>query len=195
MAIIYVQRESENQKTQLVALTQKDKDGNQLLNGSDAPVIVVDVNHQRLHEGRAFFASHIINNGSTLPNGSSINFVFAAGPGTTMHLTYGGACGGDAEILLYEGTTSTGGTSYTPLKRNRTSSTISNVAMVLNPTVNTTGTLIYSDLIIGGGKTKTGGGDTTSLEFVLLPLTNYMVRLTNTSGSNQVAVLTLEWYE
>lgn len=66
MAIIYVQRESENQKTQLVALTQTDKDGNQLLNGSDAPVIIVAVNHQRLHEGRAFFASHIINNGSTL---------------------------------------------------------------------------------------------------------------------------------
>ena len=143
MALTIVNLESGDVKSRFVTIAQKNNAGNFVAGGADAPLISVDVNHQRLHEGRAFFASHIINNGSTLPNGSSIDFVFAAGPGTTMHLTYGGACGGDAEILLYEGTTSTGGTSYTPLKRNRTSSTISNVAMVLNPTVNTTGTLIY----------------------------------------------------
>ena len=195
MAITYVKRESENQKTQLVALTQKDKDNNQILNGSDAPTIVIDVNHQRLHEGRAFFASHVVNNGSYLANGATIDFVFAAGPGTIVHLSYSASCGGDAEYGLYEGTTSTGGTSYTPIKRNRTSSTVSNVAMVLNPTITNVGTQIYNDLIIGGGKTKTGGGTEHSIEFVLSPLTNYMVRLVNTSGTNQVASLTLEWYE
>ena len=195
MAITYVYRESENQKTQLVALTQKDKDGNQVLSGSDFPVVNVAVNHHRLHEGRAFYAFHLINNGATLADQATIDFVFASALGTNMHVTFGGACGGDAELLMYEGTATTGGTLYTPLKRNRPSTITSNVAMVLNPTVTNVGTLISADLIVGGGKTKSGGGGAEGLEYVLSSLTNYMVRLKNVSGANQVAYLSLEWYE
>ena len=56
MAVLYVERESQPQKAQFVALTQKDKDGNQMIAGSDNGLIMVDINHQRLHEGRAFIA-------------------------------------------------------------------------------------------------------------------------------------------
>jgi hypothetical protein len=113
VTVLYVKRESENQKTQLVALTQQTSDDQQVVTGSDRPLINVAVNHQRLHEGRAFFAYYVQNSGTPLASGASINIVFAAGPGTTPHMTIGLFCGGDAEFFLFEGATSTGGTSFT----------------------------------------------------------------------------------
>jgi len=195
VTVLYVKRESENQKTQLVALTQQTSDDQQVVTGSDRPLINVAVNHQRLHEGRAFFAYYVQNSGTPLASGASINIVFAAGPGTTPHMTIGLFCGGDAEFFLFEGATSTGGTSFTPVRRNRTIATASNVAMVINPTVNGTGTELFEEFLPGGTKKKAGGGSGDSLEYVLAPLTNYLVRLTNVSGSAQIADLVLEWYE
>ena len=64
MAVLYVERESQPQKAQFVALTQKDKDGNQMIAGSDNGLIMVDINHQRLHEGRAFIAWNIYPGGT-----------------------------------------------------------------------------------------------------------------------------------
>ena len=195
MTVLYVKRESENQKTQLVALTQQTSDDQQVLTGSDRPLINVEVNHQRLHEGRAFFAYYVQNSGVPLANGDSINIVLAAGPGVTPHMTVGSFCGGDSEFFLYEGATSTGGTSFTPVRRNRTIATPSDVAMVINPTITSTGTELFEEFLPGGTKKKAGGGGGDSLEYVLAPLTNYLIRLTNVSGSAQIAELMLEWYE
>jgi hypothetical protein len=69
------------------------------------------------------------------------------------------------------------------------------VAMVINPTVSGTGTELFEEFLPGGTKKKAGGGGGDSLEYVLAPLTNYLVRLTNVSGSAQIAELVLEWYE
>ena len=55
MAII-VQRESDNTKSIFVSSTFIDKDGNQVVAGSERPFVVADINHVRLHEGRAFYA-------------------------------------------------------------------------------------------------------------------------------------------
>ena len=195
MTVLYVKRESENQKTQLVALTQQTSDDQQVLTGSDRPLINVEVNHHRLHEGRAFYAYYVQNGGAPLADGASINIVLAAGPGTTPHMTIAAFCGGDSEFSLFEGAISTGGTSFTPARRNRTIATPSNVAMVINPTVSGTGTELFEEFLPGGIKKKAGGGDGDSLEYVLAPLTNYLVRLTNMSGSAQIAELILEWYE
>lgn len=110
-------------------------------------------------------------------------------------MTVGSFCGGDSEFFLYEGATSTGGTSFTPVRRNRTIATPSDVAMVINPTVTGTGTELFEEFLPGGTKKKAGGGGGDSLEYVLAPLTNYLIRLTNVSGSAQIAELMLEWYE
>lgn len=195
MAIIYVQRESENQKTQLVALTQKDKDGNQFLNGSDAPVIIVDVNHQRLHEGRAFIAWSIYPDSAKLASGASADIVLAAAPGVTPHITIAMESSGDADFFVYEDVVTTGGTSFTPVRRNRNIVSTSNVAMVLNPTVTSLGTLINQQFITGGTGKKSSGGSSGSLEYVLKPLTNYLFRLTNVNGAAHTALIELEWYE
>ena len=195
MTVLYVKRESENQKTQLVALTQQTSDDQQVITGSDRPLIGIDINHQRLHEGGSFVAYYVQNGGTPLADGASINIVLAAGPGTTPHMTVGSFCGGDSEFFLFEGATSTGGTSFTPVRRNRTIATTSNVAMVINPTVTGTGTELFEEFIPGGAKKRAAGGSGDSLEYVLAPLTNYLVRLTNMSGSAQIAELVLEWYE
>lgn len=195
MTVLYSERESRGTKAQFVALTQQTNDDRQVVVGSDRPMVIAEVNHQRLHEGRAFFAYYVQNGGSPLADGASVNIVFAAGPGTTPHLTIGAFCGGDSEFFLYEGAASTGGTGFTPIARNRVTSTTSNVAMVINPTVSNAGTQLFREFSPGGVKSKAGGGSGNSLEYVLAPLTNYLVRITNVSGSAQVAELILEWYE
>ena len=195
MAILYVQRESQNQKAQFVALTQQDKDGNQMIVGSDTGLITAEINHHRLHEGRAFIAWNIYPDSDKLAAGASADIVLAAGPGTIPHVTIAMESSGDADFFIYEGTTTTGGTAFTPVRRNRNIAATSNVAMVTNPTVNTLGTLINRQFVTGGTGKKSSGGGAGSLEYVLAPLTNYLFRLTNVNGTAHTALLELEWYE
>ena len=195
MAILYVERESQPQKAQFVALTQKDKDGSQMIAGSDNGLIMVDINHQRLHEGRAFIAWNIYPDSAKLASGSSADIVLAAGPGTIAHVTISMESSGDCDFFVYEETSTTGGTAFTPVRRNRNIVTTSNVAMVTNPTVTSLGTLINRQFVTGGTGKKASGGSAGSLEYVLTPLTNYLFRLTNVNGTSHTALLELEWYE
>ena len=197
MAVIYVTRESENQSAQFVALTQKSNSGVQVLAGADAPVITVDVNHQRNHDGRAYYAYKIAPDSAKLADGASINIVLASPSGVFPHVTVHGMCLGDAELYIYEGTVTTGGTAFTPVNRNRNYavSNQSQVAMVINPTVTSVGTELDAQIIPGGTGKKSSGGTAGSLEYVLKPLTNYLFRLTNVNGTAHAASLNLEWYE
>jgi hypothetical protein len=197
MAVIYVTRESENQSAQFVALTHRNNAGLQIISGADAPVITVDVNHQRNHDGRAFYAYKIAPDTAKLAAGASINIVLASPSGVYPHITVYGMCLGDAELYIYEGASTTGGTAFTPVNRNRNYavSNQSQVAMVINPTVTSVGTEIDVQLIPGGSGKKASGGAAGSLEYVLKPLTNYLFRLTNVNSAAHAASLTLEWYE
>jgi len=197
MATLLVNRESQNQKAQFVALTHKNNDGEQVIAGADAPVIMVDVNHQRNHDGRAFFAYKLAPDSAPLADNASINIVLASPSGVFPHLTVEAMCLGDAELYIYEGASTTGGTAFTPINRNRNYavSNPSQVAMVINPTVTSVGTEIDAQIIPGGSGKKSGGGTAGSLEYVLKPLTNYLFRLTNVNGTSHAAFMTLEWYE
>jgi hypothetical protein len=197
MAVITVERESENTKAQFVALTHKNNAGTQVVAGADAPLITADVNHQRNHDGRAFFAFKINPVASPLAAGSSIDIVIASPAGVSPHITVDALCQGDAEFYVYEGTGTTGGTPFTPVNRNRNYavSNQSQSAMVINPTVTSLGTMIDAQIVAGGTGKKAGGAGAGSLEYVLKPLTNYLFRLTNVNGTDHAAHLTLEWYE
>ena len=194
---IIVQRESENTKAILTTLTHKNNAGEQIISGADAPVIMVDVNHQRNHDGRGYYAYKIAPDSAPLAALASIDIVLASPSGVYPHLTVEGLCLGDAELYIYEGTSTTGGTAFTPINRNRNYaiSNPSQVAMVINPTVTSVGTEIDAEIIPGGVGKKSGGGTAGSLEYVLKPLTNYLFRLTNVNGTAHAASLTLEWYE
>ena len=197
MAVITVTRESDTTDAQYVVLTQKNNAGAQVVAGADAPVIVVDVNHQRNHDGRAFFAYKIAPDSAPLAANASIDIVLASPSGVFPHITIDGLCLGDAELYVYEGSTTTGGTAFTPINRNRNYavSNTSQVAMVINPTVTSVGNELDAQIIPGGSGKKSSGGTAGSLEYVLKPLTNYLFRLTNVNGTSHAAYLTLEWYE
>jgi hypothetical protein len=194
---IIVQRESENTKAILAALTHKNNAGEQTISGADAPVIMVDVNHQRNHDGRGYFAYKIAPDSAPLASGASINIVLASPSGVFPHVTVNGMCLGDAELYIYEGASTTGGTAFTPINRNRNYavSNVSEVAMVINPTVTSVGTEIDAQIIPGGSGKKSSGGAAGLLEYVLKPLTNYLFRLTNVNGTAHAASLQIEWYE
>lgn len=197
MAITLVELESVTTKSRFVTPVQKLNNGTYSVAGADAPMIVVDVNHQRNHDGRAFFAYKLAPDATPLGAGASIDIVLASPSGVFPHITVDAMCLGDAELYIYEGTATTGGTSFTPVNRNRNyaNSNPSQVAMVINPTVTSVGTEIDAQIIPGGVGKKAGGGTAGSLEYVLKPLTNYLFRLTNVNGTAHAAYLQLEWYE
>jgi hypothetical protein len=154
-----------------------DDDDDDVVAGADAPAIMVDVNHQRNHDGRAWFAYKINPYTSPLADGSSINIVLASASGVFPHMTVDALCLGDAEFYIYEGTSATGGTSFTPINRNRNYTTSSQVAMIVNPTISSVGTELDAQIIPGGSGKKSSGGTAASLEYVLKPLTNYLTSL------------------
>jgi hypothetical protein len=197
MAITPVELESGTTKSRFVTPVQKREDGTYAIAGADAPMIVVDVNHQRNHDGRAFFAYKLAPDSAPLAANASIDIVLASPSGVFPHITIDAMCLGDAELYIYENTTTTGGTSFTPINRNRNYavSNPSDIAMVINPTVTSVGTEIDAQIIPGGAGKKSGGGTAGSLEYVLKPLTNYLFRLTNVNGTAHAGYLQLEWYE
>ena len=192
---INILRESDTTKSRHVNPAYVDKDGVSYIASSDKPFPIVDVNHLRLHEGKAFKAYRIYPSATKLADGASCNIAIAWASGVYPHILLDASCGGNAEIYMYEGATVSGGTSFTAIKRNRTSATTSQSAILINPTVSVTGTEIDAELVAGGAGKKSGGGGSNSLEIVLNPLTTYLFRLTNVSGAAQMAELFLEWYE
>jgi len=192
---INILRESDTTKSRHVNPAYVDKDGNSYIASSDRPFPIVDINHLRLHEGKAFKAYRIYPNATKLADGASCNIAIAWASGVYPHILMDASCGGNAELYMYEGATVSGGTSFTAVKRNRTSATTSQSAILINPTVSVTGTEIDAELVAGGSGKKSGGGGASSLEIVLNPLTTYLFRLTNVSGAAQMAELFLEWYE
>jgi len=194
MAII-VQRESDNTKSIFVTPTYIDKDGNQVVAGSEKPLVIADINHVRLHEGRAFYAYFLNGDANQLADNASINIAVAWATGKYPHLVFDVKCGGDAEFTIFENATVTGGTSFTAINRYRSSANTSASAILINPTVTTTGTQLTGEFLSGGSGGQATGSAAFSFQYVLAPLTTYLFRLTNRSGQAHMAHLMIEWYE
>jgi hypothetical protein len=192
---LFVGRESDNTKARYVVPTWMDKDGNQRLVASSDSLPTIDVNHLRLHEGRAYYAYKLRPNADKLGTSSSIDIAIAWPANVYAHSVMTYQCGGEAEFYLYEGATTSSGTALTLHRRNRYLTTASQGAAVLAPTVTNTGTEIYAEFISSGqGGTGAGGGAFT-FEFVFKPLTTYLIRLTNVNGQAQMAEVRIDWYE
>jgi len=192
---ITVQRESDNTKSIFVTPTYIDKDGNQLVAGSEKPFVTADINHVRLHEGRAFYAYKLRPHNDKLPAESSIDLAIAWATGKTPHLVFDCNCGGDAEFYIYENATVTGGTSFTAINRYRPSANTSASAILINPTVTNVGTQLHAEMITGGTGKKAAGAAAFSFQHVLNPLTTYLFRLTNVNATDHMAFLQIAWYE
>ena len=197
MATTPVELESLTTKSRFVTLAQKNNSGTYVVVGADSPLISIDVNHVRNHDGRAFFGYKMYPDSAPLAAGASLDIAFAAPSGVIPHMTIDAMCLGDAEFYIYEGATATGGTAFTPINRNRNYaiSNPSQIAMITSPTVTALGTQLDAQIIAGGAGKKSSGGAVGSLEYILKPLTTYLFRLTNVNGTSHAAHMQLEWYE
>lgn len=192
---IYTQRESINTAAQNVALSFVEQDGRQVLMGSDRCLPVLDVAHQRLHEGRAFIAYRFYPSTAQLADAATVSIAIACAEDCELHMLVQAECGGTSEFYWYEGADVTGGTEFTPINRKRSSLRTSEAVALVNPTITSAGTLLLAKSIPGGAGPHAGGGSDYTFEYVLNGLTTYLFQLKNTSGFARSAHLILEWYE
>lgn len=190
---IEVKRESLDTKARHVSPAYMDKDGVHYLASSDKPFPTIDVNHLRLHEGRAYYCYKLYPYLAGLPAGSSIDIALAWPSGYAPHAQFSYGCAGESEFFVYEAPTTSGGTSLTIDRRHRILTTASAAVAVLNPTVSSVGTELFGDFV--PANKQGGGAQLSTFEFVLKPLTTYLFRLTNANAQAHAAHLSVEWYE
>lgn len=195
MSARYVDRESESTVARYAALTVKTSDDSQRIVGSDYSLPTLDVNHLRLHEGRAFKAYKLYPPGSELAAGASFDMALTANAGTSPHLISVISCSQNAIVRWYENATVSGGTIFVPVNRNRESSNASESGVLLAPTVSATGTEFHVEYISAGDDKKAAGSGAWSFEHVLKDDVTYLFRLTNVGSGSATAYISLEWYE
>lgn len=190
---VQVQRESDTTKARFVVPTYIDKDGNSFLTSSDKPFPTIDVNHLRLHEGRAYYVYKIYPYSAGLAAGASVDIAIAWPAGYSPHSVFNYSSSGESEFYVYEAPTTSSGTALTINRRNRVNTTASVAAAVIGPTVSATGTEIFAEFVPASN--KGGGSESYSQEFVLKPLTTYLFRFTNVNSQTHPAIVRIDWYE
>jgi len=171
-------------------------DGN-LTQDLTGALAVIDYAHHEIHEGSTFLVSYKSPDANPIADNATISYIITT-HGKYVHMLARGACGGDAEAALYEGTTVTAGTgtAMTAFNKNRASIKAPTVGVRRDMTVDTVGTLIENEFIPGGtGPQAVGGAGVSRAEWVLALNTIYMVRITNRAGNAQPMSLAIEWYE
>jgi hypothetical protein len=195
MTAVYVERESDQTVARFVALTVKDTNDAQRVVGSDYGLPILDINHLRLHEGRAFNAYKYYPPSAGLAAGASLDMVFTTNVGTSPHVTIQTSCSQDCEITWFEGASASGGTIFTPINRNRESTRISQAGILVNPTVTATGTEFHREYISAGDSKKAAGSGAFSFEYIFQDNVSYLIRMTNVGSGSATAYLSLDWYE
>jgi len=151
------------------------------------------VPHRAVHLGVTFLVCYKSPEGSEIADNASINFIINSR--YSMHLSFLGAAGGDAELALWENTTYTDGSLISPLNMNRDSGAYPDVAR-RDVTVTAYGTNLLNIFLPGGtGGNSSGGVLRLGTEFVLSADTNYLLENINRAGQAQSMSLHAEWYE
>lgn len=169
--------------------------GNPLTVDLTGALVTIDYPHHEIHAGNYYSVSYRSPDDGNLADNGSIAYALTTGS-VYAHLIAMGACGGDAELALYEAPDISAGTPVTPLNHNRISTHVSTVTVVRDPTVNDTGDLLDMLLVPGGtGGNAIGSTGNQREEWILAPATVYLVRIINRAGNAQPASLKAEWYE
>lgn len=190
---VQIQRESDTTKARFVVPSYIDKDGNAYLSSSDRPFPIIDVNHLRLHEGRAYYVYKQYPYSAGLAAGSSIDIVLSWPALKYAHAIFAYSSSAESEFYVYENPVITGGTDMTVHRRNRFLTAVSSVTAKLAPTINNVGTEIYAEFVPANN--KGGGSEGFTFEYVLKPETNYLFRFSNVNSQTHPAILRIEWYE
>lgn len=153
--------------------------------------------HHKVHESVTFQSSYKTPEGSDVADDASQDWLIQVRADRVPHLVYEVACGGDAEVSLYEApTVSSNGTALARVNMDRNSQGGSDVLTFRDPTVTVVGNLIQNTLIPGGTQPRTGGGvGRQNTEWLLRLNTLYLLRVTNRSGGAQPVSVLIQWYE
>jgi|DEB0MinimDraft_6_1074348.scaffolds.fasta_scaffold00067_40 hypothetical protein len=192
MTRLVVKRESLGINTKHTSPSYIDGNDEQVLISTAYGLPTVSTLEGHIIQGDAYSAGAV---STSLADGASLDLAIAFGSGVEARMNVEGISGGNGMGYFYENATVSGGTPLGSINLDRNSTNTSNSAILLSPTVSSTGTTLAQYILIGGVKKKAAGGDVSSASIILKPLTTYLLRLTNNSGSAQPAEIILTWYE
>jgi len=168
--------------------------------GESIPVYVdegaigsISYEHLRVHNGEMFrfcyYTTGIAGSGTVILQWTT---------GTkSVHAVSLFSASGQANIKLYEGVTSTGGTTVPVYNLNRPSILAALTAIKHTPTVSNYGTTILRDEFVPGGSAggKSGSSSREGTEVILKPSTKYAILITNTGSTAIDLSYTGDFYE
>lgn len=157
--------------------------------------VVINSEHHEIHCGDSYELTYTedLGNGDVAELAITVPDEPGAGQAQKLyHLLSAVDSEAEATVEIYEGSTFTGGTSITPVNRNRNSSLVDFLTVVHSPSVTTDGTKIYGKRI-GSGR-STGGSAGRSKEFVLRNNETYLLRITNEVTTDNYVNAEIDYY-
>jgi hypothetical protein len=154
----------------------------------------IDHSHRMTHEGHLYGAYVKAPYSSELANNGELNIQITA-IGHAVHCLWDAACGGDAELYVYAGPTTSSGATFTPSNR-KSDGPAAGSAVKTGVTVSNTGAEKQYRFLTGGkGPNSVGGSTRGDNELIIVDGTTYLFRLYNRSGAPKIAHLALVFYE
>lgn len=154
----------------------------------------IDVIHHEVHIGEMFMGEH----SASVLNGANLDIRLLTGA-NGCHATFEINVGGQATLYIYEAANISVGTVVNVWNMKRTATGIAPFQMWHTPTVTGTGTvaLVNGRLLAGGTNptSRVGTGSRQNLEWILKPATEYLIRVTNSSGGAIIENVVVNGYE
>ena len=173
--------------------------GDNIFKGS---IIAIEPEHHEIHCGDSYEATDNV----TLGNGGTRDYLIIVPneglsethPGDSQdtkqyHLV--GIVESESELSaeFYEASTATAGTAITSFNRNRNSTLTDTLNISYSPSITTIGTSIWGPWRVGSGRSVAGSASRTR-EFILKDNTQYILRLTNQTTSNNNVNVEFDYY-
>lgn len=159
-------------------------------------LVVIQTEHAHLHNGEMYEASILLSEAGAIADNANADMLIQLT--TPAHTIIGAACGGDAEVFVYENPTfSAAGTALTAYNKNRISSNTSSAVVTHTPTITVVGTKLFERFMPGGKAAVAQGISDGSYghERILKGGNDYLIRVTNRAGTAQAISINLEFYE
>ena len=155
--------------------------------------VTITTPHHEVHEGETFHICKLIDG---LADDGNIDLGITVSPIKELHISFVGACGGDAIVRMFHTPTFSGGVTATLVNMDFSSTNTSDTLVHVGPTVASSGVTACEILLPGGVKNQATGSTVRSgTEWILKRGLKYLLRLTNVAGAAKLASLVAEWYE
>lgn len=176
-----------------------DNDGNPLSVDNEGALTVISYPHHEIHSGSMYEAAYKSPEASDIADNANLDILIQVGAARTNHTVFDVSAGGDCEVFLYEGTTTSDvGTAMSEVNLNRASTRTSGTTVTHTPTVSAVGVQLTNYWIPGGTGPKSGGGGSTprpGTEWIFDKGETYLIRTTNRAGAAKPVGVVIEWYE